>query len=93
MAGVRESDTGLAHPSRWDLVSDKQAMQEEQPLQARREGGSRSTELAAGAALAAPRGRVSLHSQPPPTAARVLHCCRWRAAPRSSTPAARRPSM
>ena len=33
VSGVKESDTGLAHPSRWDLVSDKQAMQEEQPLQ------------------------------------------------------------
>ena len=31
--GIKESDTGLAVPSRWDLVSDKQAMQEEQPLQ------------------------------------------------------------
>ena len=27
------ADTGLSAPSRWDLVSDKQAMQEEQPLQ------------------------------------------------------------
>mmetsp|Transcript_4564 Transcript_4564/g.12776 ORF Transcript_4564/g.12776 Transcript_4564/m.12776 type:complete len:431 (-) Transcript_4564:514-1806(-) len=36
MTGVRESDTGLAHPSHWDLVSDKQAMQEEQPLQVAR---------------------------------------------------------
>jgi hypothetical protein len=35
IAGVKESDTGLAPPSRWDLVSDKQAMQEEQPLQVR----------------------------------------------------------
>merc|ERR1719515_549194 len=34
--GVRESDTGLAHPAHWDLVSDKQAMQEEQPLQVAR---------------------------------------------------------
>jgi 26S proteasome regulatory subunit T1 len=33
IAGIKESDTGLAHPSRWDLVSDKQMMQEEQPLQ------------------------------------------------------------
>jgi 26S proteasome regulatory subunit T1 len=33
ICGVKESDTGLAPPSRWDLVSDKQAMQEEQPLQ------------------------------------------------------------
>ena len=31
--GIKESDTGLAAPSRWDLVSDKQAQQEEQPLQ------------------------------------------------------------
>lgn len=35
IAGIKESDTGLAHPSRWDLVSDKQMMQEEQPLQVR----------------------------------------------------------
>lgn len=33
VSGIKESDTGLAHPSRWDLVSDKQALQEEQPLQ------------------------------------------------------------
>jgi hypothetical protein len=31
--GIKESDTGLAAPSQWDLVSDKQMMQEEQPLQ------------------------------------------------------------
>ncbi|GFP93449.1 26s protease regulatory subunit 7 [Phtheirospermum japonicum] len=30
--GIKESDTGLAAPSQWDLVSDKQMMQEE-PLQ------------------------------------------------------------
>jgi len=30
--GIKESDTGLAPPSQWDLVADKQAMQEEQPL-------------------------------------------------------------
>ena len=35
VSGIKESDTGLAPPSRWDLVSDKQAMQEEQPLQVR----------------------------------------------------------
>jgi hypothetical protein len=35
ICGVKESDTGLAPPSRWDLVSDKQTMQEEQPLQVR----------------------------------------------------------
>ena len=30
--GVRESDTGLSHPSLWVLVADKQALQEEPPL-------------------------------------------------------------
>lgn len=35
-AGVKESDTGLAAPSLWDLVADKQMMQEEQPLQVAR---------------------------------------------------------
>lgn len=34
--GVKESDTGLAPPNYWDLVADKQAMQEEQPLQVAR---------------------------------------------------------
>ena len=33
ISGLKESDTGLAPPSRWDLVSDKQALQEEPPLQ------------------------------------------------------------
>ena len=36
LTGIKESDTGLAPPSRWDLVSDKQMMQEEQPLQVAR---------------------------------------------------------
>mmetsp|Transcript_15284 Transcript_15284/g.46189 ORF Transcript_15284/g.46189 Transcript_15284/m.46189 type:complete len:426 (-) Transcript_15284:463-1740(-) len=36
IAGIKESDTGLAPPSRWDLVSDKQAMHEDQPLQVAR---------------------------------------------------------
>jgi 26S proteasome regulatory subunit T1 len=31
--GIKESDTGLAAPSRWDLVSDKQTLYEDQPLQ------------------------------------------------------------
>lgn len=34
--GVKESDTGLAQPSMWDLAADKQMMQEEQPLQVAR---------------------------------------------------------
>lgn len=36
MSGIKESDTGLAPPSQWDLVADKQMMQEEQPLQVSR---------------------------------------------------------
>lgn len=35
LIGIKESDTGLSQPSQWDLVSDKQMMQEEQPLQVR----------------------------------------------------------
>jgi hypothetical protein len=34
--GVKESDTGLAPPSLWDIPADKQRMGEEQPLQASR---------------------------------------------------------
>jgi len=34
--GIKESDTGLAPPSQWDLPGDKQMMQEEQPLQVAR---------------------------------------------------------
>ena len=33
--GIKESDTGLAPPSRWDLVADKQMLHEEHPLQVR----------------------------------------------------------
>lgn len=36
LVGIKESDTGLSLPSQWDLVSDKQMMQEEQPLQVAR---------------------------------------------------------
>ncbi|KAF3659279.1 26S protease regulatory subunit 7, partial [Capsicum annuum] len=36
LCGIKESDTGLAAPSQWDLVSDKQMMQEEQPPQVAR---------------------------------------------------------
>jgi 26S proteasome regulatory subunit T1 len=32
LIGVKESDTGLSPPSQWDLVQDKQMMQEEEPL-------------------------------------------------------------
>jgi len=36
LIGIKESDTGLAQPSQWDLVADKQMMQEEHPLQVAR---------------------------------------------------------
>ena len=36
MTGVKESDTGLAQPSYWDLEGDKMMMQMEQPLQVAR---------------------------------------------------------
>jgi 26S proteasome regulatory subunit T1 len=36
LIGIKESDTGLTPPSQWDLASDKQMMQEEQPLQVAR---------------------------------------------------------
>jgi 26S proteasome regulatory subunit T1 len=36
LKGIKESDTGLAPPSQWDLVADKKMMQEEQPLQVAR---------------------------------------------------------
>ena len=36
LIGIKDSDTGLCIPSQWDLVSDKQSMQEEQPLQVAR---------------------------------------------------------
>ncbi|KFK44055.1 hypothetical protein AALP_AA1G210200 [Arabis alpina] len=36
LCGIKETDIGLAPPSQWDLVSDKQMMQEEQPLQVAR---------------------------------------------------------
>merc|ERR1712004_104325 len=36
LSGIKESDTGLAHPALWDLAADKQASQNEQPLQVAR---------------------------------------------------------
>ena len=36
LTGVKESDTGLAAPSQWDLAADRQMMMEEQPLQVSR---------------------------------------------------------
>ncbi len=45
LIGIKESDTGLSLPSQWDLVSDKQMMQAEQPLQV-----ARCTKIITGAA-------------------------------------------
>eukprot|EP00039_Didymoeca_costata_P024551 m.10637 g.10637 ORF g.10637 m.10637 type:complete len:438 (+) comp4299_c0_seq1:146-1459(+) len=36
LTGIKETDTGLAHPGLWDLAADKQMMSEEQPLQVAR---------------------------------------------------------
>lgn len=36
LVNLTHYDTGLAQPSQWDLTQDKQAMQEEQPLQVAR---------------------------------------------------------
>ena len=36
LIGIKESDTGLSQPSQWDLVADKQMLQEEHPLQVAR---------------------------------------------------------
>jgi len=36
LSGVKESDTGLAPPSQWDLTAAKQLMAEDQPLQVAR---------------------------------------------------------
>jgi len=36
LKGIKESDTGLSAPSQWDLIADKQMMQNEQPLQVAR---------------------------------------------------------
>ena len=36
LIGIKESDTGLSQPSQWDLISDKQVIQEEAPLQVAR---------------------------------------------------------
>jgi len=33
ICGIKESDTGLAPPSNWDLVADKNMLSQEQPLQ------------------------------------------------------------
>jgi 26S proteasome regulatory subunit T1 len=51
LIGIKESDTGLSQPSQWDLVGDKQMMQEEAPLQV-----ARCTKIIAGEAEAQAEG-------------------------------------
>mmetsp|Transcript_5523 Transcript_5523/g.9892 ORF Transcript_5523/g.9892 Transcript_5523/m.9892 type:complete len:457 (+) Transcript_5523:198-1568(+) len=51
LIGIKESDTGLSQPSQWDLVGDKQMMQEEAPLQV-----ARCTKIIAGEEEAAAAG-------------------------------------
>lgn len=36
LIGVKETETGLAHPSQWDLIADQQLLQQEQSLQVAR---------------------------------------------------------
>ena len=108
VSGIKESDTGLAHPSRWDLVSDKQAQQEEQPLQVRarprrsrvcvgwRRGLRRAPRAAAAFSRARCRaGGCASNRRRPRHRSRASNACappRWRAAPRSSTPTPTTPS-
>ena len=59
--GNKESDTGLAPPGQWDLVSDKQMMQEEQPLQV-----ARCTKIIPGdGTAAAPPPAAAMPGMPP----------------------------
>ena len=69
VCGIKESDTGLAPPSRWDLVSDKQAMQEEQPLQAR----TTSSAVSAQRCLARQLGMLSVVQESEPLHALMQH--------------------
>ena len=93
VVGIKESDTGLAPPSQWDLVSDKQMMQEEQPLQVRwpvdacgaAAGGSPQDGRAGARAL------LLCCSNPSPSSSTTTFASiparrRSRGAPRSSTP-------
>lgn len=45
LAGIKESDTGLAPPALWDLAADKQTLQSEQPLQVARYERTRTFHL------------------------------------------------
>jgi len=65
LVGIKESDTGLSQPSQWDLVGDKQMMQEEAPLQVARctkiiAGEEAPAAGAADAAAAPPAGNPQI---------------------------------
>ena len=90
LRGIKESVTGLAQPSHWDLVSDKQAMQEEQPLQVRcrpTERNDTQTTTEGGRPLTLKPGPLPSRPPLPPSAPR-----RWRGARRSSIRTRRTPS-
>ena len=67
LIGIKESDTGLSQPSQWDLVGDKQMMQEEAPLQVARctkiiageEGGENGGGAAGGGGDANPSAQLA----------------------------------
>ena len=67
LIGIKESDTGLSQPSQWDLVGDKQMMQEEAPLQVARctkiiageEGGENGAAAGGGGGDANPSAQLA----------------------------------
>ena len=95
VVGIKESDTGLAPPAQWDLISDKQMRQEEQPLQVRAPPEKRAEPAGRGARAcrglarrARRRGGGGGGARAPSPSARAPAsppARRWRAAPRSST--------
>ena len=104
VCGIKESDTGLAPPSRWDLVSDKQMMQVccvvgrvavcdrgvLRGKERRRRHAAAWRARVARRALTAPSPFHHNHPQQQPH--RRSSRCRSRAAPRSSTPTPTTPS-
>ncbi|EED88982.1 26S proteasome regulatory ATPase subunit, partial [Thalassiosira pseudonana CCMP1335] len=60
LIGIKESDTGLSQPSQWDLVGDKQMMQEEAPLQV-----ARCTKIIAGEDSHAAGGAAAANNDNP----------------------------
>ena len=96
VVGIKESDTGLAPPAQWDLISDKQMMQEEQPLQARTLAAplkhAYTALLTAAGHLSFPRLRGRTHPRAR-SARRRRSPRRSRGAPKLSIPTPTTPSM